>query len=118
MPLLFVVCALAVWRIGNLFAHERGMFGVATRFRSLFGVAHEFDGTPSLDRESGEVLLNPLDTLEDLRHELAQGITCVWCNSLWIAPFVALALAEGLASWLLYTLALSAVACLLDKWEG
>ena len=63
----FLIYALATWRLSHMLACERGPFDVFGKLRAVAGVGYEADG--SLVAET----------------EAAQLITCVWCNSVWVA---------------------------------
>jgi len=94
----FVVLALATWRIASLLAQEAGPFDVFPRLRKVTGVTYDADGVP---HGTGVI---------------AEGITCIWCNSMWVGIVVALAwwLAPDIAFWLALPFALSACAVLID----
>lgn len=122
--LLFVLAALATWRASSLLARERGFFALGMRARSLFGIEHAPDGTPSFD-EDGEVLLRPVTPsarVDTVLHEIAQGLVCIWCNSVWVAGFMTLLVASlqpfliiDLATFVMVLLALSAGAILIER---
>jgi hypothetical protein len=85
MPSLseFLIISMAVWRLSHFLAREDGPFLIAYRLRLLLGVKY-LPFTPEAD---------PLDVVwakggwrvQSTPSHLAQGITCVWCNSYWIA---------------------------------
>lgn len=88
--LQFVVAALATWRVTHLVVSEDGPWNAITRLRRLAG--NGFWGG-----------------LMD----------CYYCASVWIAASAAALIASP--RWtdrLLYWLALSGAACLLEKWKG
>lgn len=97
MTLLWLVLVtLAAWRITSVLARERGVFGVGMRLRSFFGVYHNDDGSPAVDAD-GNMMLNSVTRwakLDDLLHEVAMGITCVWCCSIWVSFALTLALVQ------------------------
>lgn len=62
-----IVYTLATFRIASLIAQERGPWDVFGNLRHLCGVRYDEAGKPCA--------LN----------EIAKGITCVWCNSVWVA---------------------------------
>jgi len=83
---IFILCALAVWRLTHLLSKEDG----------------------------------PFDIIYLLRKQLGQGffgnlLDCFYCLSLWIAIAPALWLGINWKEKTVYWLALSAVACLLEK---
>jgi hypothetical protein len=112
-----VIATLFAWRVTAFLAYERGPFGLGVRIRSLVGVHHKPDGSVWFD-SANEVLLNPVTpwpAVDNLLHEIARGMTCVWCCSVWVSLAVALLLARvspmvyDTASYVLIVGALSAV---------
>lgn len=84
--LAFVTAALAVWRVSHLIAREDGPGDVVARVRARLG-----DGW--------------LGRLAD----------CFYCVSVWVAAPFALVTARDLVTWIVHWLALSGVACLLER---
>lgn len=81
------VGSLAVWRMSHLIAHEDGPWDVIVRLRAAAG-----SGT------------------------LGRLMDCPYCVSLWLAPAVAW---MARASWrdrIVWWLALSGAACLIERW--
>lgn len=96
-----VILILATWRLSSLLASEPGPWDVFGRLRHLAGVRLDDVGTPyGLD-------------------ELARGLLCVKCNSVWIGLSWAVTyyLWPDLTFWLALPLALSAGAILLNSVE-
>jgi len=91
-----VILALITWRIAHMLVHERAPFAMLTRFRRAVGVAYDANSNVYARRELGELFL------------------CVWCLSVWVGWLIALA---HYRSWdfIVYGLAYSAVACLLER---
>jgi hypothetical protein len=91
-----LVLILATWRLTSLFTQELGPFDVFERLRDWVG-------------EQGHK--NPV------AREISRGLACFWCNSLWWATLLALLslVAEPLPMLLLYALAASAGAILLEE---
>ena len=87
--LLFVMAALATWRVAHLLAAEDGPWDVVLRWRSRLD-----------DSQWGRLL------------------DCFHCVSLWVAAPLALALARSPLQWLLAWLGLSGAACLLQRLGG
>lgn len=118
-----LVTVFATWRLTSLVSRERGPFAIGVRVRSLFGVFHEPDGSPSRD-EDGDLRLNPVTpfrTVDALLHEIGLGLTCMWCCSVWVSMALAFLLREvapeivlGTGSYLLVVLALSGGAILME----
>ncbi len=101
--LWLLVTIAATWRVTSLIARERGPFALGRRFRSLFGVHHGADGKPVHDID-GELLLNPVTSsarLDGFLHEIAVGMTCLWCCSVWVSLGMTLLLSH-LASELVF----------------
>lgn len=92
----FFLLSFAVWRVASLFAREDGPFDVFIRFRVKIGVKEV--GT---DSEYGE-------------NWFTKGILCVWCSSIWFAAFGSPFIVDSFQQWIIYTLAASAMAILLD----
>lgn len=122
--LVFVLAALMTWRIASLLARERGAFAVFTVVRTVFGVAHDPDGTPSYDDEGDVVLMavTPWERVDLLLHEVGMALVCVWCNSVWVAGGVALLVVRVVpflyvdpAFFWITVFALSAAAIVLDR---
>ena len=95
----FLVFILATWRLAHLLAEEAGPYDVLGRLRHLVGVRYD---------DVGNVYGS---------NELARGLICVWCNSVWIGAGWALAwfLVPDIAFWLAVPLALSGGAVLIDR---
>jgi len=74
IPLEFVVYCLATWRISSLLVNEAGPFDVFLKIRGVFGIKH-----------SEKVPYEYPDTF------FAGLLSCVWCVSIWVGIFVALA---------------------------
>lgn len=118
--LTLIIGVLACWRATSLISRERGAFAVGTRLRSLFGVFHDENGVPVPDG-SGGVLLESVSRfawVDAIVHEIAQGMTCFWCCSIWAALVINLMFHPvDVEAFVLYSLALSAGAILLDRIE-
>ena len=95
----FLVFILATWRLARLLAEEAGPFDVLEKLRHLAGV--RYDDVPQ-----------PYGS-----NELAQGLLCVWCSSVWIGAGWALGwfLIPSLSFWLALPLALSGGAMLMNE---
>lgn len=64
----FVMIAVAAWRISFFLSNEAGPFGIATRFRTAFGITHDADGA-----------------VESFPSRFpANAIVCMWCISLYV----------------------------------
>lgn len=122
--LWLLIVVFAVWRVTSLIARERGPFAIGIHLRSAFGVYHRPSGAVGYD-PSGELMLNPITGLErvdGLLHEVAQGLTCIWCCSVWVSlmltPFLTTVAPELVfdgRSWLIVSLAVSGVVIVLEN---
>ena len=65
---LFLILCLATWRISSLLAFERGPYAI---FEKLRGWADTRD-------DSSVIAFIGKD-----ESELSQGLSCLWCNSVW-----------------------------------
>lgn len=83
--------ALATWRLSHLVAQESIMAGL----REVFGVIHDQDGIPV-----------------GWTNVVGQGVQCVACVSIWLAPVVLMVMA--LIPLAVVALALSTLAILLN----
>jgi len=68
-----VVLILAAWRLTSLLSSEAGPFAILDRLRHAAGVRYDSDGIP--------FGLN----------ELARGLVCPWCLSVWVGGIFGLA---------------------------
>lgn len=100
----FLILALATYRLAHLLADEPGPFDVFGRLRDRVGIGYDDLGTPYGS------------------NELARGMLCVKCNSVWLG--LGWAVAYWLwpdVTWLALPLALSAGAMFLNNlislWE-
>ena len=86
-----LILILATWRLARLLADEAGPFDILGRLRHLAGVRYDDVGSPYGS------------------NELARGLMCVWCSSVWIGGIWALGyyLIPGVTFWLALPLALS-----------
>jgi len=89
---------LATWRISSLLAAEAGPFDIFDKLRRLVGVTYD---------EAGVLCC---------KNVLATGVTCLWCNSVWVGAGLALlAWLWPEAYWLALPLALSAITILVQE---
>lgn len=97
-----LVLTLAVWRLSSLLAIEDGPYQMFTKLRHKAGVRYDQYSNPY-----GET-------------ELAKGILCIWCVSVWVGFGFALlyVLAEALALLIALPLALSAGAIMWERLSG
>lgn len=84
--MIFFIVSLAIWRITHLVSKEDGPFNIIYRLRRLAGSGF-----------FGELM------------------DCFYCCSIWISLPFALGTAEGWKDRLLYWMAYSGLACLLEK---
>ena len=94
----FVILSLATWRLTLLISSERGPYAILERIRHTLGVRQDAQG------EYGET-------------EIAKGILCFWCSSVWWgALFAGIGVIAGLLPPILsipYALGLSAMSMFL-----
>jgi hypothetical protein len=92
-----LIYGFATLRIASLIAQERGPWDMFGKLRDLVGVRYDGVGLPHAT------------------NELARGITCVWCNSLWIAPgwLLIKLLLPNIALYLAFSFAVSGAALLI-----
>lgn len=101
----FFVLALAVWRISNMLVNEDGPWMIFEHLRLRAGLLPpEYPDSPRETDPPGEMP--------------GSLLSCLWCMSVWVAGLFILlcALHYNLAFWAAMPFALSAVACLLDRW--
>lgn len=97
-----VILALTTWRMASLLAEEDGPFEMFARLRALVGVKYNA-------RTGSDYGIN----------RLAQGMLCVWCNSVWVGAAWTLAYWwDERTIWLALPLALSAGALLVHRVMG
>lgn len=96
----FLILALAAFRISSLVAGEEGPYGLFDWLRSLIGVKRD---------DAGKTYGT---------NSFATGLTCLWCNSIWIGLIITVAYAwrndiTVLAS---YPFAFSSVGMIVARW--
>jgi hypothetical protein len=74
MLLSLIETALAAWRLANMLVNEDGPFAIFARLRYQVGIRK----IPSVQAADVTVITVSASTL-------AQGLTCVWCVSVWAA---------------------------------
>lgn len=96
----FIILALAVWRISNLFVNEDGPFMIFAEIRRLAGVTYDEASEPIAGNEAAKLLV------------------CIWCFSIWLGLAIAVAyyFYPVYTFWACLPFALSAGAIALDKW--
>ena len=88
-PLLFVIVALATWRVTALVAYEQGPFGVLGGLRRLM-----------------------------VRLRLGQLVACFHCLGFWVAGVAALVVYGVEMSTLLFWLAIAGSVSIVERWLG
>lgn len=102
--MLYVLAALAVWRVTHMLLRETGPWGLIRRLRIALGVIY--------DREDET-------TLVGFRYELT---VCMWCLSVWTGTIAVAIMWLVEPVWVRYVLftpfAISAVCVMIDKHFG
>ena len=96
--LAFIILGLATWRVSSLISAERGPYAIFDKLRDRAGIKY-INNEPVADSE------------------LAMGMACVHCNSVWVGAFASvlwLILGEPIV-WIAMPLALSAAAIIIGK---
>ena len=94
--MIYILTALATWRISSLLVHEDGPFNIFKRLRKLAG----------------------LENVVEIPDGFFPGVlSCVWCASLWVGAVWTLVwwLAPTAVEWLALPFALSALAIGLER---
>jgi len=96
---VFVIVALATWRVSVLLVNEAGPGDILAKFRKFVGVYYD-----ELSQPVG-------------KNTIADALTCVWCTSVWVGFFFAALwlVHERLAFYVALPFALSAVVIILDE---
>jgi hypothetical protein len=107
--LTFLLTVLAAWRVASLLVNEDGPGAICARLRLRAGISY-------VVRQNGA---GQPEAMRVAHGWLAEGLTCVWCVSVWTAAlFVLLALipyANAVSAVLRDVLAVSAGAILLHE---
>jgi len=119
IPILdFIILALATWRLSSLFADESGPFNIFERLRTWLGVRY-------IGGDNGGIERYVPDDTPTLKRNVARGIVCRWCNSVWFGTLLTvLYIVSRDTSWHTITmiislpLAISTAAILLDNTMG
>lgn len=107
-----VIVGLFVARISRLLVKEDAPYGLARRFRELFGLYATHGGGGEYDDEDDVVLVR---NKSPLFHTYADALQCTKCTSVWVAAVAsAVFLPADPKSWLLQTFALSAISIIVD----
>lgn len=88
----FLIDALATWRLTSLFHREDGPFAIFDHIRNGINVQYNQHNQPYGD------------------NEVAKAFSCMWCLSVWVGFGI-----RHLAHWLRYSMALSAVGILIER---
>ena len=105
----FLILGLAAWRLASLLVAEQGPGGLFARLRYAAGLRQTVVSAPGQEPQIATVAGN----------WLAEGLTCVWCVSVWTAAlFVVGGLVPYLSVllyWLARLLAVSALAIVVHE---
>lgn len=106
-----IIVGLFVSRISRLLVKEEAPYGLARRFRELFGLYVSYDGG-----EYGEDEVVVVRNKSPLFRTYADALQCVKCTSVWVAGVSsAVFLPADFKSWVLQTFVLSAISIMVDK---
>lgn len=94
----FIILALATWRVSHLLTYEDGPFNIFQKLRTFVGISEELDE-------------------HDNYSFFAKLLSCLKCNSIWVGAIVwtSYCFFPIITMWITVVLAISAVACILDK---
>jgi len=98
------MAALAAWRLAHLMVHEDGPWAIFARLRYRAGVRYVV--------RRGDQKPEPLRVAQS---SLAEGLTCVWCVSVWTAALFASGARWRPVCWLRDWLAVSGAAILVHE---
>lgn len=87
-----LIISLAVWRISSLLAREDAPFRLLARFREW------------LEKQENVLL-----------RQLSDAIHCVWCSSIWFGLLGACLISDNMIELIVNTLAISALALIVEK---
>lgn len=95
----FAILILATWRLTSFLVEEEGPFNIFCKFRHWIGIRY--------DEWSERYGTNVI----------ASALTCVWCASVWVAIFLAIAyfIAGSLVVYVCLPFAISAGAIIIDE---
>jgi len=95
---LFIL-GLATWRLTSMIVNEDGPWYIFERFRHLIGIRY-----------------NELN-IKVSTNVVAEGLSCVWCSSIWVASLVLLSYALAPRTTLIVSLilTLSTIVILIEK---
>lgn len=94
---MFLILSLATWRLSSLFAREKGPFDVFTWIRKKIYTRTVYNLMRAL-----------FITLND-------GLSCMWCNSVWFGLLLAPIISTNPLEWIIMGLALSTVAIIVEE---
>lgn len=89
-----ILGGLVVWRLSHMVVKEMGPLGIFAKYRA--------DRAKNQQRSGG----------------LFDMVSCVACTSVYIGAVASLAVATGVLEWIMYTLAFSAIATLIERFYG
>lgn len=98
----FLLSALATWRLAHMLVREDGPWSVFARVRYAVGIRKVV-----VSVDSG------MEAVTTTSNTVAEGLTCVWCVSVWTA--VLFAVPWEPVRWVRDVLAVSAVAVVVEE---
>lgn len=98
--MVYLILALATWRISSLIVNEDGPGDIFTRLRVLAGVRYD-----------GETFQQTADNV------IAGAFMCIWCMSIWVGLIlmIAYSLLPQPTLWIATPLAFSAATIMVDQ---
>lgn len=88
--LLLIPLSFAVWRLSSLFAEESGPFNLFGKLRTFLVMSNNF-----------------------ILSELGEGISCMWCNSVWLGALASIFISVNVFEWIVFSFSLSAFSILI-----
>lgn len=83
ISLYYLISALAVYRAAFMLVFEEGMFGIASKIRTLAGIYIKTEKRPN---PFGQLVDSPVPTADNW---IGKGLTCFNCTSVWFAALPA-----------------------------
>lgn len=95
--LKIIILGLCAWRLSSLLARERGPLDILCYIRKYIYRITVYNNIV------GKIFMS-----------INNGVACVWCSSVWFGALLSLAVSENIVEWIIYSLAISTIAVLLE----